>query len=161
MSHVIANFWAVYLTTYGLTHCCMMEISLMMSWRSVSTGTCLMASTWHCWWWTHWIQSDYIGEPVYSLYGVTYKRSHSFPLPAYWWCQTPKETLKFFFKEQEGIQFWPHPAAWSETPRPASPASGTPCPPPSCHELWQRLSRSVTKSCGDVTTYNLIWNILL
>ena len=28
-----------------LSHCCMILISLMMSWRSESTGTCLMASS--------------------------------------------------------------------------------------------------------------------
>ena len=28
-----------------LSHCCMILISLMISWRSVSTGTCLIART--------------------------------------------------------------------------------------------------------------------
>lgn len=38
-----------YLFIYGplyLSHCCIMEISLMISCRSDSTGTCLMATTW-------------------------------------------------------------------------------------------------------------------
>lgn len=29
-----------------LSHCCIMEISLIISWRSDSTGTCLIATTW-------------------------------------------------------------------------------------------------------------------
>ena len=29
-----------------LSHCCIMLISLIMSWRSESTGTCLIASSW-------------------------------------------------------------------------------------------------------------------
>lgn len=38
-----------YLFIHGLlylSHCCIMEISLMISCRSDSTGTCLMATTW-------------------------------------------------------------------------------------------------------------------